>query len=139
MSWFFVVNLQCKISRFCIKCKRWYIAKSIKLIALLHAHVIIMCTCNWPNFNPKILFISIVNPWKFLEVQLNHCDRVYSNYWNTLLRNLKLTPYINFNVWIRPWIICALCSTIIVSLFIYKEKSFNNWYLIFMFFQILFL
>ena len=23
-------------------------------------------------------------------VQLNHCDGVYSNYWNTLLRNLKL-------------------------------------------------
>ena len=31
-------------------------------------------------------------------MQLNHCDGVYSNYWNTLLRNLKLTPYINFYV-----------------------------------------
>ena len=31
-------------------------------------------------------------------VQLNHCDGVYSNYWNTLLRNLKLSPYINFYV-----------------------------------------
>ena len=29
-------------------------------------------------------------------VQLNHCDGVFSNYWNTLLRNLKLSPYINF-------------------------------------------
>ena len=29
-------------------------------------------------------------------VQLNHCDGVYSNYWNTLLRNLKLSLYINF-------------------------------------------
>ena len=28
-------------------------------------------------------------------VQLNHCDGVYSNYWNTLLRNLKLLPYID--------------------------------------------
>ena len=35
-------------------------------------------------------------------VQLNHCDGVYSNYWNTLLRNLKLSPYINFYVYIRP-------------------------------------
>ena len=31
-------------------------------------------------------------------VQLNHCDGEYSNYWNTLLRNLKLSPYINFYV-----------------------------------------
>ena len=31
-------------------------------------------------------------------VQLNHCDGVYSNYWNTLLRNLKLSPYINIYV-----------------------------------------
>ena len=31
-------------------------------------------------------------------VQLNHCDGVYSNYWNTLLRNLNLSPYINFYV-----------------------------------------
>ena len=31
-------------------------------------------------------------------VQLNHCDEEYSNYWNTLLRNLKLSPYINFYV-----------------------------------------
>ena len=31
-------------------------------------------------------------------VQLNHCDGVYSNYWNTLLRNLKISPYINFYV-----------------------------------------
>ena len=28
-------------------------------------------------------------------VQLNHCDGEYSNYWNTLLRNLKLLPYSN--------------------------------------------
>ena len=33
-----------------------------------------------------------------LLVQLNHCDGVYSNYWNTLLGNLKLSPYINFYV-----------------------------------------
>ena len=33
-----------------------------------------------------------------LQVQLNHCDGVYSNYRNTLLRNLKLSPYINFYV-----------------------------------------
>ena len=32
-----------------------------------------------------------------LEVQLNHCDGEYSNYWNTLLRNLKLLPYSNLN------------------------------------------
>ena len=31
-------------------------------------------------------------------VQLSHCDWVYSNYWNTLLGNLKLSPYINFYV-----------------------------------------
>ena len=31
-------------------------------------------------------------------VQLNHCSGAYSNYWNTLLRNLKLSPYINFYV-----------------------------------------
>ena len=31
-------------------------------------------------------------------VQLNHCDGVYSNYWNTLLRNLKLSSYISFYV-----------------------------------------
>ena len=31
-------------------------------------------------------------------VQLNHYDGEYSNYWNTLLRNLKLLPYINFYV-----------------------------------------
>ena len=31
-------------------------------------------------------------------MQLNHCDGVYSNYWNTLFRNLKLSPYINFYV-----------------------------------------
>ena len=29
-------------------------------------------------------------------MQLNHCEGVYSNYWNTLLRNLKLSPYIIF-------------------------------------------
>ena len=33
-----------------------------------------------------------------LDVQLNHWYGVYSNYWNTLLRNLKLSPYINFYV-----------------------------------------
>ena len=27
-----------------------------------------------------------------------HCDGVYSNYWNTLLRNLKLSSYISFYV-----------------------------------------
>ena len=31
-------------------------------------------------------------------VQLNHCDGEYSNYWNTLLRNLKPLPYIHFYV-----------------------------------------
>ena len=36
-------------------------------------------------------------------VQLNHCDGVYSNYWNTLLKNLRLSSYISFYVEIRPW------------------------------------
>ena len=43
----------------------------------------------------------LLNPSADLEVQLvqlNHYDGVYSNYWNTLLRNLKLSPYINFYV-----------------------------------------
>ena len=43
----------------------------------------------------------LLNPSADLEVQLvqlNHCNGVYNNYWNTLLRNLKLSPYIKFYV-----------------------------------------
>ena len=49
----------------------------------------------------SFLVPSVNNASADLEVQLvqlNHCEGVYSNYWNTLLRNLKLTPYINFYV-----------------------------------------
>ena len=45
--------------------------------------------------------IQVFLPSADLEVQLvqlNHCDGEYSNYWNTLLSNLKLSPYINFYV-----------------------------------------
>ena len=44
-------------------------------------------------------------------VQLNHCDGVYSSYWNTLLSNLKLSPCINF---------CKCC--IIVKIKTFCEK-----------------
>ena len=48
------------------------------------------------TFTSALSVLSIL-PSADLEVQLvqlNHCDGVYSNYWNTLLKNLKLSSYI---------------------------------------------
>ena len=48
----------------------------------------------------EILRYSSADLLEVQLVQLNHCDGVYSlvysNYWNALLRNLKLSQYINF-------------------------------------------
>ena len=53
---------------------------------------------DWQN-SLKFCFCSLASADLEVQlVQLNHCDGVYSNYWNTLLRNLKLSPYINFEL-----------------------------------------
>ena len=46
------------------RCELRYCA-DIKPGCVSLVHVIIMCTI-WPSFNPKILFVLIVNPWKLL-------------------------------------------------------------------------
>ena len=78
------------------------------------------------------LLVRLPIPSADLEVQLvqlNHYDGVYSNYWNTLLKNLKLSPYISIYVKIRPWIpsyVCYFCTLFTLN---YKGKvmTFTDW------------
>ena len=70
-------------------------------------------------------------------VQLNHCDGVYNNYCNTLLRNLKLSPLDFFqkkekrslDCLMLSWILkCAFCclKNIFTLHYIFKAKGYWN-------------
>ena len=52
-------------------------------------------------------------------VQLNHCDGVYSNYWNTLLRNLKLSPI--HQLWAKFIVENGFYDTVMISFALSKH------------------
>ena len=56
-----------------------------------------MCTCIWANFNPKIIFVLIVNPWKLLLFLCNWMWFGQTEKFNSIFRFPAVILYYHFN------------------------------------------
>ena len=93
-----------------IKKQTTSVKKKVKKLLIRFLSPFFFIRTWWKNFTAEVFCSNSKNILRACQgwnssadlemqlMQLNHCEGVYSNYWNTLLRNLKLSPYINFYV-----------------------------------------